>query len=146
MIKTRIEAPQKDIDPNCLKGDTNKSNLMAEYCKSHLTDECDSFPSLDESSISIESSVEPIENKDSPTRPCFSFVEDIGTGERPFFDDSYMSVDPFYSFSAEELQSKVHGTPTRCNCDDLITVSLKWISSRMFPLSSGDVDDSFSSK
>jgi hypothetical protein len=125
-----------------------KKCLLKEYCKSNDTaDESDSFPSLDESCISLDTSMDPTESQDTSSHFFSSFADDVGTMDRPLFDDSYMSVDPFYSFSAEELHAKVEATQTRCSCDDFITLSLAWISSRMFPsLSSVDLDESVSSK
>jgi hypothetical protein len=90
----------------------------------------DAFPSLDESSISS------MESKDS------NFYE------RPLFDESYVSIDPFYSFSAEELttKTKVDEWPTKCTCDDFMSLSLKLILVRIFDPLSDELDESFSSK
>jgi len=118
---------------------------QVENCTSNNIDETsDLFPALDESAISLETSEEPMEDLALSNSQYFSFSEDVEPSDGPFFDQSFVSVDPFYSFSAEELKSRVEGTPTRCSCGDFLTLSLTWISSRMTRPFSGDVDDSFS--
>ena len=145
MTETELGSESYDFDPDFLRKEVNKPKL--EGATSHVMDESDLFPSLDESCISLSPSTGPIENLTTSNHQYFSFMDDAEASDLPLFDHSFLSVDPFYSFSADELKSKVEGTPTQCSCEDFISLSLTWISSRMLgPFSGFDVDDSFSAK
>jgi len=162
-MKTDIEFDSKQMKD---VGGKQKSHEMKKNGGSSISrnncpviEESHSFPSLDQSSISLDSMSLDL-NESHETDPTsmnlgnLSFAADdehvenavtrVDHRNRPAFDDSVMSVDPFYSFSAEELQSKVQRSPTRCTCDDFLSLSIGWIASRLFPPSwtvSNDGDD-----